>query len=225
MEKTLIVNPKLFDPTDNILKESLKSLKTREQLTTFKEIKMEDRKQLEKFIFNTLDLDVNDLVELYNAEITFVENRKLKSSSVQTVKKKQKIDYDSSLKLAKDRFEEIKTYRELTEKVNCTEISIPNLEPNFPKDLGSGDSNFFANYNVKFKEGNKQITVNFENNGQILLYQFLYKNFKLNNTKIKLPKSSTDSEKILKVLEKDFKKYSSQIKAMLKTHRSNAHYL
>lgn len=225
LEKTLIANPILFDTTNKILKESLKSLKTREQSTIFDEIKMDDRKQLEQAIFSTLGFDEKDLVELYKAETAFVQNRKLKSGSVQTVKTKQKIDYDSSLKLAKDRFDEIITYKELTEKLDCAEFSIPNLEPIFPKDLGSGDSNFFANYNVKFKDGNKQITVNFENNGQILLYQFFYKHFKLNDTKIKLPKSSSDCEKVLKALEKDFKKYSSQIKAMLKTHRSNAHYL
>ena len=172
-----------------------------------------------------MGLQEEDVQELYKESTNYVTERKNKAESLTTKKVKATIDYETSLRLAKDRFDEIKTFNELTEKVTCTEFTIPNLEPIFPKDIGSGDSNLFANYNVKFKEGNKQITVNFENNGQILLYQFLYKHFKLNNTKITLPKTSSDCENILKALEKDFKKYSLQIKAMLKTHRSNAHYL
>jgi methylase of polypeptide subunit release factors len=225
VQKTLLIHPKLLKEHKTELKKLYKSFKNRRQEVIYEEIKSRDRYELDKIIFKTLGLSENDLSEFYKEVVDLRKRRNEKAASVNKTKTKQKIDYDSSLKLAKDRFDEIKTYKELIEKLDCAEFSIPNLEPIFPKDIGSGDSNFFANYNVKFKEGNKQITVNFENNGQILLYQFFYKHFKLNNTKIKLPESSSDCEKVLKALEKDFKKYSSQIKAMLKTHRSNAHYL
>lgn len=225
VERTLVINPTLLKKQKDELIKIKKSLKDREQKKIYDEVIMSDRNKLDKIIFKVLGLKEKDVEELYKESTNYVAERKNKAESLITKKVKTTIDFETSLRLVKDRFDEMKTYNELIEELDCAEFSIPNLEPIFPKDIGSGDSNFFSSYNVKFKEGNKQIIVNFENNGQILLYQFFYKNFKFNNAKINLPKSSSDCEKVLKTLEKDFKKYSSQIKAMLKTHRSNAHYL
>jgi hypothetical protein len=44
-------------------------------------------------------------------------------------------------------------------------------------------------------------------------------------TKISLPRSPEDCNKILRTIKHDFDKYISQIKAMLKTYRSKAHYI
>lgn len=47
----------------------------------------------------------------------------------------------------------------------------------------------------------------------------------IERTKITLPRLPEDCNIILRTLKHDFDKYSSQIKAMLKTYRSNAHYI
>jgi len=47
----------------------------------------------------------------------------------------------------------------------------------------------------------------------------------IKGTKIALPRSPEDCNKIFRTLQHDFDKYSSQIKAMLKTYRSKAHYI
>ena len=105
------------------------------------------------------------------------------------------------------------------------EFTIPNLEPKFPKDVSGGDSNLFASYRVKFRDANKETTVIFDNNSQILLFKFLYDQLEIKGTKILLPRSPEDCNKILRTLKHDFEKYSSQIKSMLKTYRSKAHYV
>jgi len=105
------------------------------------------------------------------------------------------------------------------------EFTIPNLEPQFPKNISGGDSNLFATYRVKFKAGNKETTINFDNNSQILLFKFLYDKLEIKGATITLPRSPEDCNKIFRTLQHDFDKYSSQIKAMLKTYRSKAHYI
>jgi len=47
----------------------------------------------------------------------------------------------------------------------------------------------------------------------------------IKGTTITLPRSPEDCNKVLRTLKHDFEKYSSQIKAMLKTYRSKAHYI
>jgi hypothetical protein len=203
----------------------LHSPECREQTTIFDEIKMHDRIKLDLAFFNSLGLTKDELQELYNEEINFVKNRKDKSESVKNVKSKQKIDYDSSLRLIKDRFDEIKSYNELINGIDCTEFTIPNLEPSFPKDLSKTDDNIFASYGVKFKSGNKEIIVPFENYGQIRLFHFLYKNFSLLNQKLQFPKDVDNCDLVVKKMSTDFNKYSPLIKSMLKTHRSSANYI
>ena len=99
-----------------------------------------------------------------------------------------------------------------------------NINELLHKYLSGGDSNFFASYKGKFKSANKETTVSFDNNNQILLFKFLYDELEIKGTKISLPTTPEDCNKILRALKHVFDKYSSQIKTMLKTYRSNAHY-
>lgn len=225
LEKNLIVNPLLFEKYKKELKDVYKSLKNRDQETIYKEINTSDRQKLDEIIFEVLGLSKSDLKELYRVETKYVNQRSLKSDSVQTSKTKQKIDYETSLRLVADRFEDINKYKNLMKGVPDREFAIPNLEPQFPKDLSGGDSNLFASYKVKFRDANKEITVIFDNNSQILLFKFLYDKLEIKGTKISLPRSPEDCNKILHTLRHDFEKYSSQIKSMLKTYRSKAHYI
>ncbi|MBU1678786.1 MAG: hypothetical protein KKD86_08010, partial [Bacteroidetes bacterium] len=89
----------------------------------------------------------------------------------------------------------------------------------------AGDSNLFNTYNVYFKDGNKQIAVNFKNGSQVKLLHFFYEELEVKGIKILLPVNSEDCEKILLVLNKAFKAYSKQIKNVLKSLRSSASYL
>ena len=225
LEKNLMPDPKLFDNYKKELQNILKSLKSREQDTIYKEVNYPDRQKLDEIVFEVLGLSKSDLKELYKVESEYVKKRGLKSSSVQTTKTKQKIDYETSLRLVADRFEDINKYSVLMKGVPEREFLIPNIEPQFPKNLSGGDTNLFASYKVKFKEGNKETTIDFDNNSQILLYKFLYEKLEIKGTKISLPRSPEDCNKILRTLKHDFDKYGSQIKAMLKTYRSKAHYV
>ncbi|MGD8305980.1 MAG: hypothetical protein PVF17_04945, partial [Ignavibacteria bacterium] len=225
VEKTLIVNPVLLKKHNNELKQILKTLKSREQESIYKEVKKEDRRALDELIFDVLGLNKKDVEELYKEACQYVLDRKNKSESLDTSKTKQKIDYETSLRLVADRFEEINKYTEFIKRVPLREFTIPNVEPLFPKNLSGGDSNLFASYKVRFKEGNKETIIDFDNNSQILLFKFFYVKLEIKGTKIILPRSPEDCNKILRSLKHDFDKYSSQIKAMLKTYRSKAHYI
>lgn len=225
VERTLIINPVLLKSKKKELHEIYKELKSREQESIFKDVKKEDRNKLDHIIFEALGINRNLLNELYKETCNYVKDRKEKSESLTTTKTKHIVDYETSLSLAKERFADINIYSEIMKGVPSKEFSIPGTEPKFPKDARTGDSNLFASYNVKFKDGNKETVVNFDNNSQILLFHFFHNELEIKGTKLILPRSPEDCNKILKTLQKDFKKYAMQIKSMLKTYRSKAHYL
>ncbi|MDQ7818908.1 MAG: N-6 DNA methylase [Melioribacteraceae bacterium] len=221
----LIIDPAILKPKEKELKEIYKSLKSRKQEPIYDEIKKKDRRKLDNIIFETLGLKHKDVDELYKEATDYVKNRQLHSESLETVKSKQKPDYQTSLKLIQERFPEIHSYYSLIENKNTAEFNIPNLPAKFPKDSHAGESNFFNTYNVYFKEGNKQISVNFKNGSQLKLFRFFYEQLELKGTKILLPMEPNDCDKILKILSDDYKKYSTQIKGVLKSLRSSASYL
>lgn len=225
VERTLIPNPKLFANYAKEISQLLKRLKAREQQPIYEEVKNQDRNDLDKLIFNILGLSETDLKELYTEACNYVKERKLKSESLETSKSKRIVDYETSVRLAADRFEEIRKYIELIKNIKTKTYTLYNLPATFPKDVKSGDTNFFGAYKIFFKDGNKTITVDFENNNQIMLYQFFYKKLELLEGEINLPVEADDCGKVLKALEYDFNKYASQVKALLKTHRSKAHYI
>jgi len=225
LEKTLIIDPKILKPFKKELTQILKQFKSRNQDIIFNEIIFEDRNVLDKIIFSRLGLSDEDLVEFYK-EVTELRNKRTeKASSVNNTKVKKVVDYETSVRLAKDRFDEIKNYNKLIENTQTKPYTFYNLAAIFPKDIKSGDTNFFAAYKIYFKENNKTITINFENNNQIMLYQFFYKNLEIREGEISLPLDAEQCSKILKALEYDFNKYAQQVKNLLKTHRSKAHYL
>jgi len=225
VERTLIVNPEILKPFEKELVKLYQNLKSREQLSIIDEIKCGDRKRIDEIIFESLGLSKNDLKNLYEYQINFIKSRELKSKSVKTTKVKQEIDYETSVRLAKDRFYEIRNYNVLIENMQTKPYTFYNLPAIFPKDIKSGDTNFFSTYKVFYKENNRTITINFENNNQIQLYHFFYKNLEIREGKVNLPLDAQQCSKILKALENDFNKYSQQLKNLLKTHRSKAHYL
>lgn len=225
VENTLVIDPTFLKPYENELKEIYKSFYGREQESIYEEVKLSDRKKLDLIILETLGLKANDAGELHKAACAYIKERETHSSSVTTIKSKQKPDYQTSLKLIQERFPEVHSYYSLIENKDTEEFNIPNLPAKFPKDVKAGESNFFNTYNVYFKEGNKQITVSFKNGSQVKLLRFFYEELEVKGTKILLPDTSDDCEKILKVLNKDFNEYSTQIKNVLKSLRSSASYL
>ncbi len=225
VQRTLIVDPEILKPFEKELVSLYQKLKSREQLSIIDELTFEDRKRIDEIIFEAIGLTKKGLKDLYDYQKNFIIEREEKSKSVKTSKVKQNIDYETSVRLAKDRFDEIKNYTELIKKIDSKPYVFYNLPATFPKDTSSGDSNFFASYKVQFKDNNKTISVNFENNNQILLYQFFYKKLEIREGTINLPTDAEKCGRILKTLEFDFNKYAQQVKTLLKTHRSKAHYI
>lgn len=225
VERTLIINPGLLKPFEKELVHLYQKLKAREQLSIIDEIGFEDRNRIDEIIFEVLGLSKKDLKELYDYQANFITEREEKSKSVKTTKVKQNVDYETSVRLAQDRFDEIKNYNSLIKSSDIKPYIFYNLPATFPKDTSSGDTNFFASYKVLFKDNNKTITVNFDNNNQILLYQFFYKKLEIREGTINIPTDAEKCGKILKTLEYDFNKYAQQVKTLLKTHRSKAHYI
>ncbi|MEW6654549.1 MAG: hypothetical protein AB1394_13945, partial [Bacteroidota bacterium] len=225
VDNTAVIDPELLKPFEKQLKEINKSLRSREQETIYKEVKQKDRRKLDTIIFEALGLKAKDVEELYKEASELRLNRNEKAGSVTTIKSKQKPDYQTSLKLIQERFPEVRSYTSLIQNKETEEFNIPNLPAKFPKDIKGGDSNFFNTYNVYFTEGNKQIAVSFKSSSQLKLFRFFFEELELKGTKILLPENPTDCEKILIILNNDFKKYSMQIKSVLKSLRSSASYL
>jgi tRNA1(Val) A37 N6-methylase TrmN6 len=225
VDNTLVIDPKLLKPYEKELKEIYKSIRSREQETIYEEIKKKDRRKLDNIIFDALGLKHKEVDELYREASEFRIKRNQKAASVTTVKTKQKPDYQTSLKLIQERFPEIRSYYSLIENKDTEEFNIPNLPAKFSKDSHAGDSNFFNTYNVYFKEGNRQISVSFKNGSQVKLLKFFYEELEVKGTKLLLPVNPNDCEYALKILNKDFKEFSMQIKSVLKSLRSSASYL
>jgi len=225
VENTLVINPTLLVSYQSELEKIYESLRNREQQTIFDEVKCKDRIKLDQIILETLGLSLKDVKELHETACSYVSKRQTHSDSVTTIKKKQKPDYETSLKLIKERFPEVRSYTSIIQNKETVDINIPNLPAKFPKDIKSGDSNFFSTYYVNFIEGNKQIALSFKSSSQLKLFRFFFEELELKGTKILLPEDPAACEKILLVLSNDFKKYAMQIKSVLKSLRSTASYL
>ncbi len=225
VQKTMMINPLLLKSKEKELKKIFLLLKDRDQESIFEETNLPDRKELETALLEVIGIDKND-TEVFLKEVSSSrQSRNDKASSVSTTKSKKTIDFDTSVKLIKDRFSEIHNYLELIGKIKTEKFIIPNLPAKFPKALTTVDSNFFNTYKVYFKDGNKQTVINFESNSQIKLFKFFFEELEIKGTEINLPKSPEDCERIYKILINDFNKYSPQIKSLLKTNRSKANYL
>lgn len=225
VERTLIFDPEILVPYEKELASLYQKLKAREQLSIINELKFDDRISIDEIIFAALGLNKQDLIDLYEYQKNFIIEREEKSKSVKTTKTKQIVDYETAVRLAKDRFDAIRNYNQLMKNIETKPYTFYTLPATFPKDLKGGDSNFFGSYKIHFKDNNKTITVNFENNNQIALYQFFYKKLEIKEGTMNLPVDADKCGTILKTLEYDFNKYAQQVKSLLKTHRSKAHYI
>ena len=225
VEKTLVINPKLLKSKEKELKEIMKSFKAREQETIYEEIKKKDKKKLDTIILESLGMKAKDVDELYEQVCESRLTRNEKANSVTTVKSKEKPDYETSLKLIEERFPEIHSLKELIKDKALIHFNIPNSPAKFPKDIKAGDSNLFQSYFVNFREGNKQVGVGFKSISQLKLFRFLYEELEIKGTLLTLPEKPEECEKIHSILEDDYKTYSSQIKALLKSYRSKASFL
>ncbi|NJD23011.1 MAG: SAM-dependent DNA methyltransferase [Melioribacter sp.] len=225
VENTFIIDPKLLKPKEKELEDILEVLKGREQKVIYEDVKQKDRIKLDKIIFEALGMKAKDVEELHKEACNYVKERELKSGSVTTVKSKQKPDYETSLKLIQERFPEIHIYNDLIKGKATIHFNIPNLPAKFPKDMKTGDGNLFQSYFVIFKDGNKQISVGFKNTSQIKLFRFFYEELEVKGKLLTLPEKPEDCEKVFTILESEYKKNNSQIKAMLKSYRSKASFL
>ncbi len=220
VERTLIINPKILKPHLKELKKLCKQLKSREQLQLQHEIKKTDRFSLDEIIFSEIGLFKKDVKELHYEAVKYVEDRKLKSESLDTKKIKTVLDSETTLKLVKERFPEINSYSEMLKGMNTDKYTIPNLPVKFPKNLSTVDTNLFASYKLYFKEGNKEIVLSLRSNSQIKLIKYFYDELEMKGVSVEVPKQTEDCEKIYKQLLYDYTNYGTQVKEMLKKHRS-----
>ena len=223
VEKTLIIKPELLKDKKKELQEIYKSLKSREQSSIFEEIKQADKQKLDTIIMEALGLNKDDVIELYRVASKYVQDRKNKSNSIKTKNKKQKLSYSDALKLIKDRFPEIRRYKELVKNIETKNYNIPDETAKYTTNINS--ENLFATYNIYFESANKQKKLSFKNLQQISLFKFLNQTLEIKGVKIKIPVSKNDCIEILKKIRTDFKDNNNLIKNMLKANRSNANYL
>jgi len=221
IEKTLILDPKLLGSKKKELSKILQSLKSREQGTIFEEVLQKDRRDLDILIFEAIGLTINDVDELYNEEAKYINDRKIKSSSVVTKKTKGSLNNEDATELIRERFSEIRTYDSLTENIKTRIVNIPDWEAKYPKG-GLGTDNLFGHYDVYFKLGNKQMKLSFSNLNQMYLFRFLNETIDLKGQKINLPEDEKSCNETLKILKEDFNEAFPQIKSLLKSHRSKA---
>lgn len=221
VEKTLLLNPTLLKEKKNELNIIMKSFKSREQGTIFEEIHRQDRRNLDILIFEALGLSGKDVDELYYEATKYVQDRKEKSDSLVTKKSKGQLTNEDATELIRERFSEIRNYASLIENVKTRTINIPDWDAKYPKG-GLGMDNLFGNYDVYFKQGNKQQKLSFTSQMQMNLFRFLNEIIDLKGQKINLPEDQTICNEILKELKEDFDEAFPQIKSLLKSHRSKA---
>jgi len=223
VEKTMIINPIILKNNLTELKAIYHSLKSREQLTIYEEIKQSDRIKLDTIIFNHLGLSDLDVKQLHYEACKYVKDREIKSNSLITTKSKGKLSYDDSLRLIQERFE-ITPLKRFIKGNEVRRLQIPDGKPSYPKD-GLGTENLFGIYNVFFLDGKKQIKVTFDNQKQLELFQFINVDLEVTNMKLDLPVSPKDCQLLLKSLKKEYEANITAIKAWLKQNRSNANPL
>ncbi len=224
VEKALIINPVLLKNKTKELSEIYKSIKDRDPGNIFEEVKQTDKRKLDEVIFESIGMKASDVDELYVEACKYIQDRKEKSESLNGSKTKQKLNAEDTLKLIKDRFSEINKYKELIIGLKCIKYAIPEWKAKYPKG-GVGNENLFNHYNVYFVEGNVQKQLSFNNIQQLMLFQFLNSTLDIKGIKINLPESSTDCNKVLETINKDYNKYISQIKGLLKVNRSKTNPL
>ena len=220
VENTLIINPELLKPYDKELREIYHLLKSREQGSIFDEIKQKDRKQLDTILFKILGLTEKDVDDLYYAATKYVKDRAEKSASMKTSKTKQKLTYDETLKLIKDRFNDVRKYKELVKGTDTRKIKIPKWKAKYPKDLYS--ENIFGLYNVYFTEGNRSKKITFDSLKQLQLFKFLNDDLDLKNGQLLLPKDKDECKNILELIKREYAENINLIKNLIKTYRSKA---
>ena len=219
LQKGLIPDPILFKKHEKELKKILASFKGREQESIFEEIKKEDRKQLDKIIFDVLGLDTQDLEDFYLAVCKYRTERTEKANSLSTSKTKNKLTDEASLDLIERRFPEVRLYDDLLLGKETKDIIIPDRRVKIPRHLLATDVQMFEDFSIIW-EDNRKMT--FDHKEQFNLFYFFYDKLKVRNVGLTLPVDSQVCASIRAVLEFDFAKNFEQIQVVLKTSRSKA---
>lgn len=222
VEKTLVINPELLLDKKEALMKVYKSFKNREQATIFEEVNKDDRIILDEIIFTKLGLTKKDLREFYKEVLTMRQQRTDKAGSVTKSKSKQKLSYNDTLKVLEERYPEIAKYSSLISGINTKQITIPNLNAKYPKDIKSEVTGMFGGYNVEFRDGNKKTTVQLDSLAQLKLFHFINVDIDVKDAKIQIPTNESDCRDVLNVLENEFKANISQVKNWIKSTRSTA---
>ena len=225
LRKILIPNPELFSGSQKVVESLINQLKIREPMNIFKEIKTKERQDIESFIFDKVGIGSNNVQELFDYTANYILQRNTKTQSVATSKTKGKLSYEDSLKLVKERFPEVRNLLEMVEGIAVKKYIIPEWKAKFPKQDKGGTGEMFSHYRVYFKQGDTQKTLDFENESQLILFEWLYETLDLKGLEVYLPTDAKKCQEILPALKFDFVNYFPQIRSQLKTSRSSANPL
>lgn len=224
VEYTPIIKPELISNSFSDISRSVNSLSKREQKSIFEEVLKSDRKEIEQYLFKCIGLSNKDVESLFHNAVLYVKNRQEKSESVVLVKTKQKLTYEESLQLIRNRIPEVKPYKKLISNLETQKYIIPDWKAVYPKNV-IGTDNLFALYNVYFIQGNKKKELSFSSSQQLELFHFLNSELDVKDTTIHLPKKASDCEKLLKSIKNSYEEHISIIRNILKTNRSTANYV
>jgi type I restriction enzyme M protein len=224
VEKTLIVKPSVLSLFRGKLKSVDQSLRNREQETIYQEVLKQDRIELDTIIFNSINLDIDDVMELHREACKYIRDREEKAESLSLAKSKQKLSYDEIYRIIKDRFPEIRRYKELVKDHQTQNFDVPDGDAKYPKE-GVGKENLFGLYNVFFNQGKRQKMLTFDNPKQLELFEFLNRVLETKKMKLEIPRYKDDCQLVLTMIKQDFEEYAKQIQSFLKTNRSSENYV
>lgn len=224
VQKTLILRPELFREKLVNIKEVLESLKGREQGTIHEEILKDDKFAIDSVILATIGLGDDDVKELHRVASKYVKERQDKSASLTTSKSKQKLNYEDSLRLIKERFSEIRKYKNLVKNTETIEFEVPFERVEYPKN-GMGSDNLFGDYKIYFVKDGKEKSISFLSPQQLDLFEFFNKTLEVKGKGLKLPKSRQECTALANELMIDYDANINSIRTFLKSNRSTANAL
>lgn len=221
VQKTTVLRPELFREKILNIRQVLESLKSREQGTIHEETLKDDKFAVDSAILKAIGLAEDDVKELHRTASKYVKERQDKSASLTTSKSKQKLSYEDSLKLIKERFSEIRKYKNLAKNLDFVEFEFPFEKVEYPKN-GIGSDNLFGEYKIYFIKDGKEKSISLLSAQQLALFEFFNKILEIKGKKLRLPKDRQECANLLEELTVDFEANITSVRTFLKSNRSSA---
>lgn len=221
LKKAFIPRPELFNDRKDEFSSIYQSLKNREQTPIFQEVQKEDKKLLDEIILKKIGLEKEEVEVLFYEAAKFVEERQIKSDSVNKTKIRKKIDFSGALEFFKERFDNIRSYNKLVENKQCKEYFSHNLKVKFPTNYRAKANNmfeqsFFVHYII---DVNKKYTLAFDNVEQLMLFEYLVKKIGVKERLINIPVKANEAAEVLEAIKYDYEQNIDIMRDVRKNRR------